>query len=212
MAATGQDIFVLAENLNGAMHGDTVRVRISVIPPRGAEGIITSVLKRGIVRVAGTLRRKGKSAWLEPDDARVRGPIVLVSAADTKAGEGNSGNDGDAAVVRITRHPEMPNENPEGKFFRFLGKPGTLSAETMKILLVAGIDETHSDTAILEASAYGVEVPKEKCSWVAKMSPTYRFRRLTHKMHVTTTTPFGWSMRTTADIASGSQLRTSART
>jgi ribonuclease R len=31
-------------------------------------------------RVAGTLRRKGKSAWLEPDDTRVRGPIVLPRA------------------------------------------------------------------------------------------------------------------------------------
>jgi len=31
------------------------------------------------------LRRRGKAQWLEPDDARVRGPIVLHPPTDAKA-------------------------------------------------------------------------------------------------------------------------------
>src|SRR5580658_9477353 len=109
--AAGDDVFVPAEALGGAMHGDRVLVRVRARSARGAEGIVVQVLERGTTRVAGTLRRKGKSAWLEPDDTRVRGPIVLPRALDATGTEGNSGTDGDAVVVAITRWPETKDEN-----------------------------------------------------------------------------------------------------
>ncbi|HLK45356.1 MAG TPA: RNB domain-containing ribonuclease, partial [Acidimicrobiales bacterium] len=127
---------------------------------RGAEGAIEAVLERGTKRVAGTLHRKGKSAWLEPDDTRVRGPIVLPRKIDTEGPGGNSGNDGDAVVVAITRWPESTDENPEGRIETVLGRPGELSVEAAKILVLEGIDEPHSTAAVREAEAYGAEVPQ----------------------------------------------------
>src|SRR5579864_1203682 len=85
----GQDVFVPPDVMAGAMHGDRVRVRIRARGARGAEGEVVAVLERGLKRVAGTLRRKGKAAWLEPDDTRIRGPIVLPRAIDTTPGQGN---------------------------------------------------------------------------------------------------------------------------
>ncbi len=158
--AAGDDVFIPPDAMAGAMHGDRVRVRVRARAARGAEGEVVAVVERGLERVAGTLRRKGKSAWLEPDDTRVRGPIVLPRAIDTGGPEGNSGADGDAVVVRITRWPDSPQENPEGAIESVLGRPGELSVEAAKILVLEGIDEPHSGAAVREAEAYGDEVPE----------------------------------------------------
>jgi len=159
--AVGDDVFVPPEALGGAMHGDRVLVRVRARSARGAEGAVVQVIERGVKRVAGTLRRKGKSAWLEPDDTRVRGPIVLPRPADSRGPEGNSGSDGDAVVVAITRWPESYDETPEGRIETVLGRPGELSVEVAKILVLEGIGEPHSDAAIAEAEAFGLEVPDE---------------------------------------------------
>jgi ribonuclease R len=158
--AAGDDVFIPPDAMGGAMHGDKVRVVVRSRGARGAEGEVAAVLERGLVRIAGTLRRKGKSAWLEPDDTRVRGPVVLPRAIDTQGPEGNSGNDGDAVVVRITRWPASPQENPEGAIESVLGRPGELSVEAAKILVLEKIEEPHSDGAVREAEAFGDEVPE----------------------------------------------------
>jgi ribonuclease R len=157
--APGDDVFVPAPALGGAMHGDRVLVRVSSRSARGAEGEIVEVIERGTKRAAGTLRRRGKSAWVEPDDTRVRGPIHLPRAIDAQGSAGNSGNDGDAVVVAITRWPELPGENPEGRIETVLGRPGLLSVEAAKILVIEGVGEPHSEKAVAEAEAFGDEVP-----------------------------------------------------
>ena len=157
---SGDDVFVPPDALGGALHGDKVRVRVRARSARGAEGEIVAILERGIKRVAGTLHRKGKSAWLEPDDTRMRGPIVLPRAIDTDSSAGNSGNDGDAVVVAITRWPESRDENPEGRIESVLGRPGELSVEVAKILVLEKVGEPHSEKAVTEAEAFGEEVPE----------------------------------------------------
>jgi ribonuclease R len=154
-----EDVFIGEGGLRGAMHGDKVRINIINKTARGLEGVVTEIVTRGRVRISGILRRKGKSAWLEPDDTRVRGPIELPDALDNKGQEGNSGTDGDVCIVQVTRYPEHPNENPEGKILQVLGRPGVLSVEAQKLIAVAGIQETHSDEAIAESETFGLEVP-----------------------------------------------------
>jgi ribonuclease R len=156
--AVGDDVFVPPEALAGAMHGDRVKIRVRARGARGAEGEVVAIVERGIKRVAGTLRRKGKSAWVEPDDTRLRGPIVLSRSVDAGP-EGNSGTDGDAVIVRITRWPERPDENPEGALETVLGRPGELAVEAAKILVLEGIEDAHSEAAQQEAAAFGDEVP-----------------------------------------------------
>jgi ribonuclease R len=89
----------------------------------------------------------------------VRGPIVLPRAQDAGV-EGNSGTDGDAVIVAITRFPESPHENPEGRLETVLGRPGELSVEAAKILVLEAINEVHSEKAVAEAEAFGPEVPE----------------------------------------------------
>lgn len=159
--ATGDDVFINADSLGGGMNGDTVVVEIMARGSRGAEGRIVEVKKRATPRVSGILRRKGKSAYVEPDDPRVRGPIVLTREIDLAGPEGNSGSDGQVVVVQITRFPERPDENAEGKLVAVLGTPGELSVEVRKVLMLGSIEEVHSPAAVEEAEGYGLEVPAE---------------------------------------------------
>jgi ribonuclease R len=158
LSASGDDVFISPDAMAGAMHGDRVRIRVRSRGARGAEGEVVEVVERGIKRVAGTLHRKAKSAWVEPDDNRVRGPIVLSRPLDLQGG-GNSGSDGDAVVVAITRWPVMPGENPEGAIETVLGRPGVLAVEAAKILVLEGIEEQHSEESTREAEAFGDSVP-----------------------------------------------------
>jgi ribonuclease R len=197
-ASPGNDVYVAKEGLGGAMHGDRVAVRVTARGSRGAEGQITKIIGRGVKRVAGVLRRRGRSAWLEPDDTRIRGPIALPGDIDTHGSEGNSGKDGDAAVVTLTRYPELPDEMPEGKLEAVLGTPGEISVEVAKILVRDQIEEVHSEEASAEAVAYGETVP-------VSMLEGPRTRGIT-------TTPSGSSARNRAGTAHGSRSPTSART
>ena len=158
--APGDDVYISPDQLNRAVHGDKVRVRVTGRGQRGPEGAIEKVIEHGVTRVAGILRRRGTSAWLEPDDPRGPARVELVSEIDRdSSGGGNSGNDGDVAVVRITRWAEFERENPQGTLEAVLGRPGELRVEIQKTMVLAQIPELHSPEATAEAEAYGLEVP-----------------------------------------------------
>ena len=147
VAAAGQDdVYVPPEAIGGGMHGDRVRVVVTAHSPRGLEGRVDRIVSRRAPRVAGVLRRRGRSSWLEPDDSRIRGPIVLDTVP-------KSAEDGAAAVVTITRFPEFGDENPEGELLSVLGTPGDPNVEVKKILVRDQISEEHPDAAVREAEA-----------------------------------------------------------
>ena len=154
VSAVGHDdVYIAPDGIGGAMHGDRVQVTQIGRTPRGAEGRIDSIVKRRSPRLAGVLRRKGKSAWLEPDDARVRGPIVVSNL-------GREAKDGDAAVVSITRFPELPKENAEAELVAVLGAPGDPVVEVEKILLREQIEEEHPEGALREAEAMAAKLSR----------------------------------------------------
>ncbi len=145
------DVYVPPDAIGGALHGDRVLVSVVAQSDRGLEGRIEQIVKRRSPRVAGVLRRRGKSAWLEPDDTRLRGPIVVSDP-------GKQGKDGDAAVVSITRFPEFQDENPEGELVSVLGPPGEPNVEITKILVREDVRESHSDEALREAERFAQQL------------------------------------------------------
>lgn len=150
-AAGRDDVFIPPPGIGPALHGDTVQVAIVARTPRGPEGRVKSIVRRRNPRVSGVLRRRRKSAWLEPDDDRIRSPIVLV-------GSSQEGTDGQAAVVKITRFPESAEENPEGEIVTVLGTPGEADVEIAKILARDNINEERDPAAQREADARVAEL------------------------------------------------------
>ncbi len=154
VTAVGQeDVYVAPDSIGPAMHGDRVRISVMSRTNRGVEGRISEVIHRRNPRVAGVLKKKGKSVWLEPDDTRVRGPIVVT-------GSPKEGRDGDAAVVSITRFPELADENPEAELVAVLGVPGEPNAEVAKILVREQITEEHPEAAVREADAMAAKLQR----------------------------------------------------
>lgn len=148
-AAGKPDVFIAAEALAGALHGDCVTIEVLRLTPKGTEGVVTGIVERRNPRVAGVVRRKRRAAWLEPDDTRVRGPIVLKEVGDAE--------DGEAAVAEITRYPEDARENPEGRIVTVLGQPGEPAVEVAKIKAREQIEEEHPPQAMREAEALAVQ-------------------------------------------------------
>ncbi len=147
VSALGKEsVFIAPDAIGSAMHGDRVEIQVVGRSPRGPEGRVAAIVTRRNPRVAGLLRRRGKSAWLEPDDSRIRGPIVITSGP--KLGE-----DGEAAVASITRFPDFPDENPEAELVSVLGQPGDPNVEVAKILVREGVEERHPEGAVREAEA-----------------------------------------------------------
>lgn len=145
VASSGKpDVYVAPPAIGPAMHGDTVQVVVLATTQRGTEGRVVAIERRRDPRVAGTLRRTRKSAWLEPDDPRVRGPILITAG-------GELGQDGDAAVVEITRFPEHAEENPEARVAEVLGPSGEAQVEVKKILVREQVQEAHPEAAMAEA-------------------------------------------------------------
>lgn len=158
-AAGHDDVYIAPDGIGAALHGDRVVVRVTGRSSRGTEGRIENIVARRNPRVAGVLRKRRRSAWLEPDDARVRGPIVLAEVPKDAV-------DGNAAVCEIMRFPEAADENPEGRVVAVLGTPGDAKAEVAKILVREQIDEKHPDEAVREAEAMAAKL--------ARPSPDHR--------------------------------------
>lgn len=146
-----EDVFIPPNAIGAALHGDTVQVVVVARTPRGAEGRVESIVRRRNPRISGVLRRRRKSAWLEPDDERIRGPIVLDERAVNE-------QDGLAAVVNITRFPESAEENPEGELVAVLGTPGDAQVEVAKILARENIHEERDLATIAEADRRAAEL------------------------------------------------------
>ncbi len=145
-SAGQKDVFVPPPGIGAALHGDTVRIVVVANTSRGLEGRVEGIVSRRNPRVTGVLHRRKKSAWLEPDDERIRGPIVIT-------GRGPGGSDGMAAVVNITRFPESANENPEGELLEVFGAPGDARTEVAKILARDNISEERDPAAERAARA-----------------------------------------------------------
>jgi len=93
------DIYVGRGDTGGAMHGDTVAVRLHNQRAReGRAGEIMQVLERAVTHVVGTFERHGALGIVTPTDARVRSDIFV------KLTDGPRPKPNDIVVVRITRY------------------------------------------------------------------------------------------------------------
>jgi ribonuclease R len=126
------DIFIAAENIGTAMHGDRVVVRISRDAPytrvKGRrEGRMIRILERAHDTVVGTLQRSRNFYYVVPDDPRFVHDIYVrpVEAHQDRPSQ-TAATVGDKVVVRLEPW-ESRHVNPEGEIIEVLGpasKPG----------------------------------------------------------------------------------------
>ncbi len=154
------DVYVSSRHLNGALHGDTVKVtlfpadRRRNTAQRRPEGQVISVVKRAHEVFMGTLHRQRNYAVVLPENAAMAIEIYvpLDACADAK--------DGDKVVVRIVDWREGTAHAPVGKITQVLGAVGGNNFEMQKILINSGFELSHSEEVMAEAEAIPARIPE----------------------------------------------------
>ena len=110
------DIFIPAEDMNGALHGDKVVVRITKqnSGERRDEGEILRILDRANKNIVGTFESNKSFGFVLPDDSKISMDI-FISKSDINGAKTNQ-----KVVVEITKWPDK-RRNPEGKVVEILG-------------------------------------------------------------------------------------------
>jgi ribonuclease R len=145
------DIFIAAENIGVAMHGDRVVARISRDEPfkriKGRrEGRVIRILERAHDSIVGTLQRSRSFYYVVPDDPRIVHDIYVgsVAAVSDRRDETDSQRNrrsettataqvGDKVVVRLEAW-ESRHVNPEGEIIEVLGPASAPGIDMLSII------------------------------------------------------------------------------
>ena len=144
------DVFIAAENVGIAMHGDRVVARISPEPPAGRikgrrEGRVIRILERAHDTVVGTLQRSRNFYYVVPDDPRFVHDVYVrpvPTRGDDRRGSQDVKEDrrsttaaavGDKVVVRLEDW-QSRHVNPEGEIIEVLGPASAPGVDVLSII------------------------------------------------------------------------------
>src|SRR6201993_4497964 len=133
------DVFIAAENVGIAMHGDRIVARISPEPPAGRikgrrEGRVIRILERAHDTVVGTLQRSQNFYYVVPDDPRfVHDIYVRPVAAEEDQRSRTIATVGDKVVVRLADW-QSRHVNPEGEIVEVLGPASAPGVDVLSII------------------------------------------------------------------------------
>src|SRR5439155_12262646 len=134
------DIFIAAENIGTAMHGDRVVARISRDEPYGRikgrrEGRVIRILERAHDTIVGTLQRSRNFYYVVPDDPRFVHDVYVrpVAAVREDRRSETAATVGDKVVVRLGAW-ESRHVNPEGEIIEVLGPASAPGVDVLSII------------------------------------------------------------------------------
>lgn len=150
------DVFVSNRNLNTALHGDKVKVRL-LLGRKGnrPEGEVMEVLERARETFVGTIEMMPHFAFLIPDTKGM--PFDLFIPGDKLKGA----RQGEKAVARITEW-DRRQKNPVAEIIRVLGMPGEHETEIHAILAEFELPYAFSEDVEAAAEAVPVEITAEE--------------------------------------------------
>ncbi len=147
-----EDVFIPANALNGAMHGDRVIARLNrqSNSDRRKEGEILQIIEHVNKTIVGKFDRSENFGFVIPDHTRLSGDIFIPKEHIKGAQKGQK------VVVEITKWPEK-NRNAEGRITEVLGDEGETGVDVMSIIRAYGIPYEFPEEVLHEAE----RAPKE---------------------------------------------------
>ncbi|CAM4144591.1 ribonuclease R [Lederbergia lenta] len=155
------DVFIPPHEKNGAMHGDTVLVRVSTSSSRSRpEGSVIRIVQRGSDKMVGTFTESKHFGFVIPDDKKIADDIFIPKSADMGAVEGHK------VVVKITTFPE-DRKNAEGEVIQILGHKNDPGVDILSIihqheLPLAFPDEVMEEANSISDTVDESEIPNRK--------------------------------------------------
>src|SRR6266567_150969 len=147
------DVFIAAENIGTAMHGDRVVARISPEAPsrriKGRrEGRVIRILERAHNTIVGTLQRSRNFYYVVPDDPRFVHDVYVHPTQDRRAQA--PGTVGDKVVVRLDDW-QSRHVNPEGEIIEVLGPASAPGVDVLSIIRKYHLPTEFSSDVLEEA-------------------------------------------------------------
>ena len=148
------DVYIAGTNLNQAMHGDKVVVRVERrSDPGRAEGRILRIVERAAAQLVGRYDTDGaRTGYVVPLDRR------LPMDVQVPPGEQAGARVGDMVVTELTRFP-TPTRSAQGRVVDVLGNLDTPGVDVRVVLRTHGIPDAHDPDAVAEAQRLGDSVP-----------------------------------------------------
>ncbi|TCP69576.1 ribonuclease R [Baia soyae] len=152
------DIYIHGSDMNGAIDGDTVLVRLNK-PRKGdrrPEGIIIDVLKRGREKIVGRFKASSPLFGVVlPEESRLNVDIFVPSEKQLDA------QDGQIVVVRI-----VPNTSDkftiEGEIVEILGDKDAPGIDILSIIRKHGLPEQFPEAVEQEAEGVPDQISEEE--------------------------------------------------
>src|SRR6266699_6049664 len=140
------DVFIAAENIGTAMHGDRVVARISPDTPYGRikgrrEGRVIRILESAHDTIVGTLQHSRNFYYVVPDDPRLVHDVYVHPARDRQLPASaelprikqTAAKVGDKVVVRLEAW-ESRHVNPDGEIIEVLGPASAPGVDMLSII------------------------------------------------------------------------------
>ncbi|GKV65536.1 ribonuclease R [Sporosarcina sp. NCCP-2331] len=130
---TGDDVFIPPHEVNSAMNGDTVLVRVSGNSQGDRrEGVITKVVDRKTATVVGTYAQHDGYGFVMPDDKKLPMDIYIEKGHSLEA------VDGQKVIVEITEWPS-DTKSATGMITQILGHKNDPGVDILSIIHKHGI-------------------------------------------------------------------------
>lgn len=129
----GEDVYISAKNLNGAMNDDEILVEICDSTGRSREGKVVKILKRNVTQVIGRFSKSRNFGFVVPIDDSIE---------DIYISKKNSANIKDGQVVQVTieKYPTN-NTKAEGRVTRIIGDSSDAHIDAKSLYISYGLDE-----------------------------------------------------------------------
>ncbi|WAA11932.1 ribonuclease R [Fervidibacillus halotolerans] len=127
------DIFIPPGEMNNALHGDTVLVRVQKLSHgQRPEGTVIRILERGTTHIVGTYVESANFGFVIPDEKKFNGDIFIPKNASKGAVEGHK------VLVKITVYPEG-RASAEGEVVEILGHKNDPGVDILSIIYKHGL-------------------------------------------------------------------------
>ncbi|GGE81405.1 ribonuclease R [Priestia taiwanensis] len=146
-----EDIFIPPNELNGALHGDIVLVRVSEESSGSRrEGTIVRIIERGTTEIVGTYSPSKGFGFVTPDDKRIISDIFIPKKVSMGAVDGHK------VVVKITSFPEG-RLSAEGEVINILGHKNDPGVDILSVIHKHGLPQAFPVEVLEQAN----DVPEE---------------------------------------------------
>lgn len=152
---TLDDVFIPPTELNNAMHGDTVLVRLNP-HSSGArkEGTVVRIIEHGLTEVVGTYSESRHFGFVIPDNKKLAQDIFIPKGASLGAVEGHK------VVVRLTTYPEG-RLNPEGEVIQILGHKNDPGVDILSVIHNHNLPQDFPEPVLQQAIDTPDEISEE---------------------------------------------------